>query len=410
MKRKIFLVLSLVIALSFLPCQTKVYAKAETGDQNIYFDLTAFNKHVTFDSFSICSDKEKLKKWNRNSGYKSLSETALKVQKMGFSPYTSMQFLFPGLEDIFCALEKKINAPATDATLTLKKEGKFLSTPEKVGYKVLREQTAIKMLQQLEKSNHIKIEVVVETLHPKTKQKDLMAFTHKKSQFSTWCGNSSSERKNNIALAVNAINGTKIEAGDTFSFNSATGARNEDSGYKKAKIIQNGTFVEGTGGGVCQVSTTLYNAALLAGLQMVEVHQHSLPVSYVEPSRDAMVSGSSADLVFLNNTSGPVFIKASFINDQDIIMEVYGEENVYNYQIESKITRIIPHQKDEIIKDASKATIPLARGQTQRISSPKNGCESYATLITKDKSGKIVSRQIIRQNYYAPTRGIVVEG
>ena len=109
-----------------------------------------------------------------------------------------------------------------------------------------------------------------------------------------------------------------------FSFNYTIGERTERRGYKKAKIIVGGEFVDGVGGGVCQVSTTLYNAVLLAGLKVVECHPHSLPVSYVEPSFDAMVNSGWADLKFINDTHNPVIIRAR-ADGAKLTIQIFGE-------------------------------------------------------------------------------------
>ena len=104
--------------------------------------------------------------------------------------------------------------------------------------------------------------------------------------------------------------------------------RNEENGYKKAKIIKQGSFSQEFGGGVCQVSTTLYNCALLADLEIVEVNPHSLPVSYVEPSFDAMVNTGSSDLKIKNNTDKPIYIATSG-DDEFCKICMFGCENPY---------------------------------------------------------------------------------
>ena len=127
-------------------------------------------------------------------------------------------------------------------------------------------------------------------------------------KFSTYYGDSSENRKHNVALAAKAIDGFVLPPEEEFSFNDTVGARTEERGYRTAYIISEGNFVEGVGGGVCQVSGTLYNCALLADLAVTCVHPHSLPVSYVAPSFDAMVS-SASDLRFANTLSAPVTIR-----------------------------------------------------------------------------------------------------
>lgn len=117
-------------------------------------------------------------------------------------------------------------------------------------------------------------------------------------------------RQTNLQLACHALNGTVIPPHGEFSFNATVGPRTSEAGYKPAPVLVEGRHEEGIGGGVCQVSTTLYNAALLAGMRVVEAHPHSAAVGYVAPARDAMVSGWS-DLRLANDSDYPCYLFAS---------------------------------------------------------------------------------------------------
>ena len=128
------------------------------------------------------------------------------------------------------------------------------------------------------------------------------------SSYTTYFNAEDRGRCENIAIAAELISGITVQPYGEFSFNQTVGKRTEEAGFQQAKIIVNGEYVLGTGGGVCQVSTTLYNAALKSGLTVTEFHPHSLQVSYVPPSRDAMVSTQS-DLCFINPHSFPVTCK-----------------------------------------------------------------------------------------------------
>ena len=120
-------------------------------------------------------------------------------------------------------------------------------------------------------------------------------------EYSTSYASSSAARKHNIELAASAVNGAVIGVGEEFSFNVTVGVRSRRRGYLPAPVIVSGKYTTGVGGGVCQVSTTLYNAVLRSGLEVVSVSRHSIPVSYVPRSMDAMVSGAT-DFRFKNNT------------------------------------------------------------------------------------------------------------
>lgn len=229
-----------------------------------------------------------------------------------------------------------------------------------------------------------------------------------RASFYTSYTTSSEERKNNIQLAAKSLDNTFVDAGGEFSFNYTVGARTQARGYKKAKIIVNGKFVDGIGGGVCQVSSTLYNAVLLAGLKITEFHPHSLPVSYVAPSFDAMVNSVSSDLRFINNTHNPVIIKAT-ANDSTIKITVIGEKMNYKLTRQSVIKQEITAPAEDVIADVNGEYPDLRLGEKKVISYSKAGYKSEGFLI-KLVNGKPVSSIKIRSDKYAATKGTIIEG
>ena len=230
----------------------------------------------------------------------------------------------------------------------------------------------------------------------------------KRAEFYTSYSVSSRERKNNIFVAAKALDNTFIDVGGEFSFNRTVGARTEARGYKKAKIIVGGKFVDGVGGGVCQVSTTLYNAALLSGLMITEFHSHSLPVSYIAPSFDAMVNSGSADLRFINNTHNPVIIKTS-VNDSTIRITIYGEAMKESFVRKSVITERIPAPAEELVADVNGEFPELCEGERKVISCSKEGYRSEGFLI-KLLNGVPIASTKIRSDTYASLKGTIVEG
>lgn len=229
-----------------------------------------------------------------------------------------------------------------------------------------------------------------------------------RSSFYTTYASSSEERKFNIALASKAINGYFLEAGAEFSFNEVVGERTEKRGYKQAKIILNGEFVDGIGGGVCQVSTTLYNAVLLAGLKVTECHPHSLSVNYVALSFDAMVNYGGADLRFVNTTRSPIIIYTTCSSDR-LMVKIIGETLKEKYVRESILKKEILPQEDEILVDEKGEYPELFEGERKVISYGKKGYVSEGYII-KQINGKTVERIKIRSDKYASRRGVVVEG
>lgn len=228
-----------------------------------------------------------------------------------------------------------------------------------------------------------------------------------RAEFSTDYSKSSDERKHNIALATKTLDKTFIDVGGEFSFNRAVGARTEKRGYKSAKIIVKGEFVDGVGGGVCQVSTTVYNAAIRAGLEITEVHGHSLAVSYVKPSCDAMVNSGSADLRFINRTHNPVIIR-TYADGKTLKVKIYGEPMSEEYELKSVIKReILPEYT--VYSDDDGEYPDLFTGERKVINGGKKGYESEGYLV-KRVNGKTVSSVRVRRDTYLSVNGLIVEG
>lgn len=136
------------------------------------------------------------------------------------------------------------------------------------------------------------------------------------SSFTTTIYDKDEHRVNNIKLAAEDLDGTVIKSGEVFSFNGAVGRRTKEKGYEEAPIFVNGEKDKGVGGGVCQVSTTLYNAAIKAELEIIERHRHSREVSYVPEGKDAAVVYNSKDLRFKNTKDYPIEIRISVSEDE----------------------------------------------------------------------------------------------
>ncbi len=203
-------------------------------------------------------------------------------------------------------------------------------------------------------------------------------------------------RCENIAIAASLIDNVTIQPYGEFSFNQTVGRRTAEAGFKQAKIIVNGEYVLGVGGGVCQVSTTLYNAALKSGLTVTEFHPHSLCVSYVAPSRDAMVS-SQSDLKFFNPRSHPVRLKTEVFKD-GVKITFYGKNEGDRYEITANILSEIPPPPPIVKKGATDEILRAS----------KNGVKSEAYL-ERYKGETLLSRQRLRADEYRPIQAILVK-
>lgn len=227
--------------------------------------------------------------------------------------------------------------------------------------------------------------------------------------YSTNFQTSAENRVHNITLAASKLDALVIPSGESFSFNKIVGKRTAENGFKNALIIFEGKYVEGIGGGVCQVSSTLYNAWIRAGLQSLEAKTHSLPTSYCQLAQDATVS-DWIDLVLLNNSEQSVEISCKII-DKVLTIDIYGKKPQYDIQLVSKIIETISppppfvQYTDAFDPNATIYTTPY--GRYVILSNEKCGyiAECYIQYYL---NGKIVEQHLLRKAYYIPVRGVIL--
>ncbi|MBP5274281.1 MAG: VanW family protein [Abditibacteriota bacterium] len=216
--------------------------------------------------------------------------------------------------------------------------------------KKIDEKTASELLYNgvREKTGSVNLEYVAD--HPAIKTEDLQCIDTRLGSFTTNYNAGKVARTHNLRTASNSINGTIVMPGESFSYNRVVGPRDLSHGYKNAIIFQDGEEVEGMGGGVCQVSSTLFNAVLLSGLRITQRRCHSLKVVYVPMGRDAMVSYGSSDFCFVNDSPDPVVIFAS-VGGGSLSMQLWGSarskkdvrvsSSVYNGGFGASVSRTV---------------------------------------------------------------------
>jgi vancomycin resistance protein YoaR len=202
---------------------------------------------------------------------------------------------------------------------------------EKVGYRLDEKKFKELFYDYIFKTGSAKEIIPLTTIYPRVDSELLVSIHTKKiGQFMTYYKSANKERSHNIALATEAINNHVVFPGETFSFNKVVGKRTSEKGYLPAPIIIKGELSEGIGGGICQVSSTLFNSVDLAGLDIVQRYSHSKQVPYVRPGRDATVSWYGPDFQFKNTYNQPILIRAFTSGGRCIIM-IYSSE-VINYK------------------------------------------------------------------------------
>ena len=231
------------------------------------------------------------------------------------------------------------------------------------------------------------------------------AFPDLLSSFRTSFTSSNSNRSTNIRLCSEKINGTVLMPGETFSFNQVVGKRTPEAGFKPATAYSGGKVVQEYGGGICQVSSTLYNAVLYANLEITERTNHGYKPSYVDPGLDATVSWGGPDFKFTNNRDYPIRIVCDTSN-KILNIYIYGLKRDTDYKVvlDAQYVSTV-NFKTVYQKDSS-----LASGQSRVIQSGSNGCKTATYKYLYDANGTLVSSECISRDTYNPHNKIVAVG
>lgn len=215
------------------------------------------------------------------------------------------------------------------------------------------------------------------------------AFANKLATYTTNYDSSNTNRNNNLVLAAKKLNGTIVNPGEEFSYNKTIGQRTIASGFKEAGAYAGGQVVLDVGGGICQLSSTLYNAALMTNLEITERHNHYFLTSYVPVGRDATVSWGSVDFKFKNNRKYPIKI-VSKAGEGVAEVSIYGikQDDDKTVVIDSKVTSVIPKKVEYVSKNS---------GKQERYGEDGATSETYKTVL---KNGVVLSKSLISQDTY----------
>lgn len=279
-------------------------------------------------------------------------------------------------------------------------------------YQIKKEEDGLDFAISLEEAKKIVLQeqesytIPLKIVKPKITVKSLPqeAFPDQLATYSTTYAASNYNRSTNISLATKAVDGCVLMPGETFSYNDTLGQRTTAKGYKEAGAYVNGQVTTDVGGGICQVSSTLYNATLLCNLEIVDRRNHTFESSYVPVGQDATVSWKSPDFKFKNNREYPIRISATAGNGR-VTFTIYGvkSENDYEVKIQSSKTETIPFTT-QYVDDPS---MPI--GKTKVTQAGSNGCKSQTYKILY-KNGKEVSRTLINSDTYKPHNQVVARG
>lgn len=218
-------------------------------------------------------------------------------------------------------IAKNINQDAKNATVSV--GGGISITPSKTGLKFETKENKKLIKEALNNKKYDTIDLKVSVTKPRISTEDVSSINTTLASFSTTFNSALVERSYNIGLSAQRCSNVILKPGETFSYNEHTGMRVLSNGYLNAPVIVGNDYEDAPGGGVCQTSTTLFNAALLSGLQIDQVRNHSKTSQYVPRGRDAMVNDGGSDLKFTNNFDHAVYIQC-YRSGSSVVAAIYG--------------------------------------------------------------------------------------
>lgn len=270
-------------------------------------------------------------------------------------------------------------------------KGTIFRTPEQVGFKVDDSTVYERVVESLSDDRVAKLDVV--EAPKKISDEMLKSVTDVVVSYSTTFSASNRPRSANIKLAASKLDGILLLPGERVSYNDTVGRRTLAAGFKEAGVYLNGRHDTGVGGGICQVSTTLYNAALLSDLKIVQRQNHSMPVPYVPLGRDATVDYGNIDLVIENNTDGLIAISSQYTPGM-LIFRVLGKK------VEGREVKIVSDGHKSWAR-GEKVTMnrALAPGTRKVVEKGSMGhsCNTYRLVY---ENGSLVKREPLGRSYY----------
>lgn len=307
------------------------------------------------------------------------------------------------LNEISNEWKKQLESKCVDARLEIDPSRGLIVQPSKKGIKVDVKPTWAALPEEWHQSDKISINIAVREIEPQIEESDLQGMGEL-SSFSTWYNPAQVDRSHNVVLATRALNSTMVDAGEVFSFNKTVGPRLPEGGYRNAMVIVGDKFEQGLAGGICQVSSTLYNACLLAGLHITERHNHNLAVAYVPLGQDATVTYGTQDFRFKNNLGDPIYIWTQAGNGK-LNMKIYG-----NLKHKQKIQ--VSHIVDQVIdfKEIRETKEDLAAGtsKVEQNGSPGYIVRSFRTFYNSD--GSVARQEQLARDHYRPLNRLIYVG
>lgn len=307
------------------------------------------------------------------------------------------------INEFIQSIKNDFNVEAKDAIIH-RKNGEFIIEDETIGL-VFDEARSIARIKEAVDNFKEEAALVITETKPKYTAAYYSNISEIIGEYSTYHNNNWS-RTENLRIACNRVNGTILHPGEDLETHAVISPINKANGYKDAPIIIQGEVKDGLGGGVCQVSSTLYNAVLYAELNVIERQNHSMPVSYTEKGKDATMSGNQIDFVFENSTKYPMYVE-SFVSGGKVYMRLYGKDD-------RKPTRSLKF-KSEILQKIAPPAPTHVNDDTLEVGKQvvkRKAINGYKVKLYKYiyDDGKFVEKQLVSSSYYRPVGAIIQVG
>lgn len=366
------------------------------GDKSFSMKLSDIDAKYDYRSTAVTAFK-----YGRNGKDVIQLTSLLKLRAEPVDVPAKIVFSEDKLAAIIQALKMNWDSRPENVSLSLASE-KIEIAGEKAGYRLDSDKTFEQVWLVLSEGK-LQAQAAGQLLEPEVKTADLSAIDAVLAEYVTIFDENDGNRSHNIALASAAINGSLVKPGETFSLNRRLGPRGAENGYLEAPTFIDSQLALDFGGGICQVATTLYNAALLANLDIVERYSHPLPVNYVPLGRDATIAGDYLDLKFLNNTGGPIYISSN-IASGTLAVSIFGAR--ITEQREVRITTDKSVIQPEVVLQYDPS---LPEGETRVMEQGKTG---YTVKVYREVvvDGEVKTRALISNDYFEPGDTVLLVG
>ena len=440
MKKKNFIIMLLLIVLGGTTFGSYMYFQTQEWDDKIYSGISvmdvdlsgltadearsklvdAFENRILEKELIIkADDKEYLLTYEELEARFNIDKTVEKAMAFGktlsiFEKYKirdnnndinfEMEFDYNQnvINELIAEMKSKYDKDPINAEITMGKSGEFVVAPEQIGKELdhvkLKEKVIANINANFNEENTT-IEAPIIITNPEIRETVLKSIDAKVAEATTSFKTSGAGRSANVALATDSLNQILLMPGERFSFNEIVGERTPERGYQTSKVIINNELVDGIGGGICQVSTTLYHAVMKMGLGFVERMNHTLPSSYSELGQDATVAWDYLDYKFVNTLDYPIFIEG-YTKNKEIFINMYSNSSVKDgeYVMVSKVLEVL----EPTVKKIEDPMLYV--GEEVVVKRPITG---YIVEVYREfrKDGKVINKEFISKDRYQVVNG-----